>query len=215
MSRAVIVAADRGILGPSTEHLLLALGEHALPVQILAEVGITDIQGLVDAIYPVTRPPIADALIQVRAAQLTANGRSAPRPGPIPPSSNGSPRKLATLSTPGSSTRAVSTTQYVAPAHLLYGVLDARRRRRGGALAVRLGSPARSARPARLSTGDRHIQTGRETHRRRGRAHHRRTSKPSTDHHRPPAHRHPRKPPTSTPARSPACCPTSAKSPPQ
>ena len=58
LRRAVAVAADRGILAPSTEHLLLALGEHELPAHILTELGITDVQALVDATYPVTQPPI-------------------------------------------------------------------------------------------------------------------------------------------------------------
>lgn len=85
LRRAVTAAADRGILGPSTEHLLLAIGEQEMPARILGELGITGIQALVDVKYPVTRPPIDPAIIQVRAAQLTARGQTPPSPGPIPP----------------------------------------------------------------------------------------------------------------------------------
>jgi ATP-dependent Clp protease ATP-binding subunit ClpA len=85
LRRAVSAAADRGVLGPSTEHLLLALGEQELPARLLGELGITDVQALVDAKYPVTRPPIDPAIVQVRAAQLAAHGLTAPSPGPSPP----------------------------------------------------------------------------------------------------------------------------------
>src|ERR1700756_2489051 len=42
LERAVEVAAARGVWGPSSEHLLLALGEHEQAAAILGEVGISD-----------------------------------------------------------------------------------------------------------------------------------------------------------------------------
>ena len=49
LRRAVTAAAARGVLGPSTEDLLIALGEQELPARILAELGISSAQALVDA----------------------------------------------------------------------------------------------------------------------------------------------------------------------
>jgi hypothetical protein len=39
------------VLGPSTEHVLLALGERELPAQILGQLGVRDVHALVDAAY--------------------------------------------------------------------------------------------------------------------------------------------------------------------
>jgi ATP-dependent Clp protease ATP-binding subunit ClpA len=125
LRRAVTAAAARGVLGPSTEQLLIALVEQARPADILRELGITDAQALVDVIYPVTRPPIDHAIVQRRADQLAARGRTAPRPGPMPPiferftsparaAINGGIEHARKLDAP-----------YVEPAHLLYGALDA------------------------------------------------------------------------------------------
>ena len=36
-------------------------------------------------VYPATRPPVDQAIIERRAAQLAGSGRSAPSPEPIPP----------------------------------------------------------------------------------------------------------------------------------
>ncbi|MGN6792100.1 MAG: Clp protease N-terminal domain-containing protein [Streptosporangiaceae bacterium] len=85
LRRAVTAAAARGVLGPSTEHLLIALGNEELPARILAETGISDTQALVDAHFPIDRPPLDHALIERRAAQLASIGSAAPSPGPIPP----------------------------------------------------------------------------------------------------------------------------------
>ena len=85
LRRAVIAAADRGVLGPSTEDLLLALGEHERSARILRELGIADVHAVVNAAYPVAGPPVELARLQVRAAQLAARGSTPPSPGPIPP----------------------------------------------------------------------------------------------------------------------------------
>ncbi len=85
LRRAVAAAAARGVLGLSTEHLLIALGEQELTARILGELGVRSAQALVDADYPVTRPPVDHAIIERRAAQLAGSGSAAPSPGPIPP----------------------------------------------------------------------------------------------------------------------------------
>src|SRR5712691_10646203 len=48
LRRAVAAAAARGVLGPSTEHLLIALGEQELTARILGELGVRSVQALVD-----------------------------------------------------------------------------------------------------------------------------------------------------------------------
>ncbi len=126
LRRAVTAAADRGVLGPSTEHLLLALGEQERAVRILAELGITDVQSLVDAKYPVTRPPIARAIVQVRAAQLAARAQTTPSPGPIPPIFERFTAQARDAIDAGIEHASKLDAPYVEPAHLLYGVLHAK-----------------------------------------------------------------------------------------
>ena len=73
LRRAVVAAQARGVLGPSTEHLLIALGEQELPARILAELGVSSAQALVDAGYPAARPPVDHAIIEQRAAEPRAD----------------------------------------------------------------------------------------------------------------------------------------------
>ena len=126
LRRAVTAAATRGVLGPSTEHLLLALGEQELPVRILGELGIKDTQALVDAKYPVTRPPIDPAIVQVRAAQLTARGQTPPSPGPIPPIFERFTSQARDAINAGIEHARKVDHPYVELIDLLYGVLDAK-----------------------------------------------------------------------------------------
>ncbi len=124
LRRAVTAAAARGVLGPSTEHLLLALGEQELPARILGELGITEVQALVDAKYPATRPPIEPALIQVRAAQLAARGQAPPSPGPIPPIFERFTDQARDAIHAGIERARTLDADYVDVAHLLYGILE-------------------------------------------------------------------------------------------
>jgi ATP-dependent Clp protease ATP-binding subunit ClpA len=126
LRRAVTAAAARGVLGPSTEHLLLALGEQGLPARILGELGITDVQALVNATFPVTRPPIEPAIVQVRATQLAARGQTPPSPGPIPPIFERFTAQARDAINAGIENARKVDAAYVEPAHLLYGVLDAK-----------------------------------------------------------------------------------------
>lgn len=125
LRRAVAAAAVRGVLGPSTEHLLLALGEQELSARVLAELGVTDIRGLVNATYPVTRAPIPDGVVQARAAQLAARGSSAPSPGPIPPIFERFTSQARDSITAGIGHARRLNDPYVEPVHLLLGVLEA------------------------------------------------------------------------------------------
>jgi len=146
---AVSAAAARGILGPSTEHLLVALAEHELPARILAELGVTSAQALVDARYPVTRPPVDHPIIARRAAQLSASGSEPPSPGPIPPIFERFTRQARAAISAGVEYARDVDDPSVEPVHLLFGVLTAQV---GvvGAVHARYGwqiPPARVARP--------------------------------------------------------------------
>jgi ATP-dependent Clp protease ATP-binding subunit ClpA len=136
LRRAVTAAAARGVLGPSTEHLLIALGEHELPARILAELGISSAQALVDAHYPADRPAVDHALLERRAAQLTASGIEPPRPGPIPPVFERFTAQARAAINAGAEHARRADDRWVEPAHLLFGVLNAKA---GVAAAVRTG----------------------------------------------------------------------------
>jgi ATP-dependent Clp protease ATP-binding subunit ClpA len=134
LQRAVAVAAARGVLGPSTEHLLISLGEHELPARILAEFGVTSAQALVDARYQAAGPPVDHAIIERRAAQLAAIGSTAPSPGPIPPIFERFTAQARAAINAGIEYARNVDDPYVEPAHLLFGILTAKA---GVAAAVR------------------------------------------------------------------------------
>jgi ATP-dependent Clp protease ATP-binding subunit ClpA len=134
LRRAVAAAAARGVLGPSTEHLLIALGDQDLPARILAELGVTSAQALVDAGYPLDRPPVDRALLERRAAQLAARGIEPPSPGPIPPIFERFTAQTRAAINAGIQYAREVDDHYVEPAHLLFGVLNAKT---GVAAAVR------------------------------------------------------------------------------
>ena len=123
---AIDAAATRGILGPSTEHLLLAFGETELPRRILGEVGIADLQALVDARFPAIRPPLGDVLVRRHAAQLAASGRTPPSPGPIPPIFERFTSQARVAIDAGIEQANRLNDPYVEPVHLLFGILDAK-----------------------------------------------------------------------------------------
>jgi ATP-dependent Clp protease ATP-binding subunit ClpA len=128
LRRAVTVAAARGTLSPSTEHLLIALGEHELPARILAELGIGSAQALVDADQglPPIRPVVDHALLERRAAQLAAHGMKPPSPGPIPPVFERFTAQARTAISAGIQYSREVDDPRVEPAHLLFGVLNAK-----------------------------------------------------------------------------------------
>lgn len=126
LRRAVTVAAARGVLGPSTGHLLIALGEQELVARILGELGIGSAQTLVDGQYPVTRPPVDHAIIERRAAQLRASGSEPPAPGPIPPIFERFTVQARDAINAGIQYAREVDDPRVEPAHLLFGVLNAK-----------------------------------------------------------------------------------------
>jgi ATP-dependent Clp protease ATP-binding subunit ClpA len=126
LRRAVAAATARGVLGPSTEHLLIALGEQELTARILAEFGISSAQALVDGHYPATRPPVDHAIIQRRAAQLHAHGSEPPSPGPIPPIFERFTAQARDAINAGIQYSREADDPRVEPAHLLAGVVNAK-----------------------------------------------------------------------------------------
>src|SRR5262245_22154552 len=126
LRRAVTAAAARGVLGPSTERLVIALGDQELTARILAGLGISSAQALVDGHYPVTRPPVAHAIVERRAAQLGAQAAEPPSPGPIPPIfERFTAQARAAINAGIQYAREVNDLR-VEPAHLLFGVLSAK-----------------------------------------------------------------------------------------
>ncbi len=118
LHRAIAAAAERGIRGPSTEHLLLGLAGHEDVVAILRELGVPDVVALVDTAYPVKRPPVG---LQARAA----GARTPPSPGPIPPVfERFSEQARLAVEAAEQSARSLES-QYVEPVHLLLALLGA------------------------------------------------------------------------------------------
>jgi len=126
LRRAVTAAAGRGVQGPSTEHLLIALGEQELPARILAGLGVSSAQALVDGHYGVTRPPVDHAIMEQRAAQLAGGGPGAPSPGPIPPIFERFTAQARDAINAGIQYAFDVDDPRVEPAHLLFGVLSAK-----------------------------------------------------------------------------------------
>jgi ATP-dependent Clp protease ATP-binding subunit ClpA len=149
---AVLAAAARGVLGPSTEHLLIALGEHELPARILAELGVSSARELVDADYPLW-PPVDHSVLEERAAQLAGRGMEPPSPGPRPPIFERFTAQARAALSAGAEYARRADDRRVEPVHLLFGVLNANA---GVAAAVRTRydwhrPPAQSAEPPAYS----------------------------------------------------------------
>lgn len=84
LERAIGGAAERGILGPSSEHVLLGLSGDPRVTAILRDLGIDDIERFVDARYARHRAPLSAEQVRSYALRVGAI-RTAPSPGPIAP----------------------------------------------------------------------------------------------------------------------------------
>ena len=123
LRRAVLAAHRRGVRGPSTQHVLLGLAAEPVGAAALGELGIGDVAALVDAAYPATRPPVDTETVARRARALGADRRTPPSPGPMPPVF-----ERFTAEARGAVDAAVEQARalespYVAPGHLLLGLL--------------------------------------------------------------------------------------------
>ena len=84
LEAGIDAAAERGVAGPSSEHVLLGLRGDSGATAILRALGIDDLEALVDEAYPERGVPVAS---EARASYRTRVGRSRgrPQPGPTPP----------------------------------------------------------------------------------------------------------------------------------
>ena len=123
--RAVDVAAERGVLGPSSEHLLLAVAEDRTgrAAGILEAVGIEDVEGLVDSVSGTRRAPISDAQLKAYLPRV-ADRRSPPQPGPVPPVFERYTAQARRAVRAAIETAALLEHHWVEPVHLLLGCLQ-------------------------------------------------------------------------------------------
>lgn len=120
--QAIAAAREQGIVGPSTEHLLLGLQGQDIPLTILRDLGLADVTKAVDAKYPIKRPSgRREALDRY---PRVSRSRSAPRPGPIPPVFERFTKEAHRAIEAGVESARVLESGYVTPAHLLVGLLD-------------------------------------------------------------------------------------------
>jgi ATP-dependent Clp protease ATP-binding subunit ClpA len=122
LQQAVAAAAERGISGPSTQHLLLGLVRQDDVNALLRELGLVDVTALVDTAYPATRAAL-DPHVLERGAQA-AIARTPPSPGPMPPVFERFSREAHQAVKAAQESASSLENQYVEPAHLLLGLLD-------------------------------------------------------------------------------------------
>lgn len=80
---ALARAIARGGYSPSSEHVLLGLSDEPGVIAMLREVGIDDIDALVNEVYPRHGEPLSPEAVDKYLARL--GHPDPPRPGPIPP----------------------------------------------------------------------------------------------------------------------------------
>ena len=120
LARAIGAAAERGILGPSSEHVLLGLADDLAASAVLREVGVEDPLALVDEVYPPDRRPLPTEQVRRYAARL-AIMHEPPQPGPIAPVfERFTPQAHAAVVAADRSAEDV----YIEPVHLVLGLLQ-------------------------------------------------------------------------------------------
>lgn len=122
MERAIDAAADRGVAGPSSEHLLLGLGDDAAVASILRELGITDVEALVDEVYPARSKPLDREKVR-RHALRVASSQTPPFPGPVPPAFERFTAQARAAVEAAIRSADELANAYVAPFHFLLGFL--------------------------------------------------------------------------------------------
>jgi len=122
LERAVDIAAERGVLGPSSEHLLLAVGEQEQVAGILREVGIGDPVAVVNGMPGERRPPVSSE--RLKQYLLRVGSRSSPpQPGPIPPVFERYTAEAQRAVRAAVEVASLLEHHYVEPLHLLLGCL--------------------------------------------------------------------------------------------
>lgn len=120
LGRAIAAAAERGVLGPSSEHVLLGLNDDQTASAILRDVGVEDVMALVNEVYPPRRRPVPAEQVRTYAARQ-AIVREPPQPGPIAPVfERFTVQAHAAVLAADRSAEDV----YIEPLHLLLGLLE-------------------------------------------------------------------------------------------
>jgi ATP-dependent Clp protease ATP-binding subunit ClpA len=122
LEEALAAAAERGVTGPSTQHLLLGLIRQGGANAVLRELGLVDLTALLDAAYPATRPAVDPRALERRAHADVA--RKPPSPGPIPPVFERFSAEAHRAIAAACESACSFENKYVEPAHLLLGLLD-------------------------------------------------------------------------------------------
>lgn len=124
LEHAVDIAAERGVLGPSSEHLLLALASDPdfEGSAILGELGV-DAVALVDSIPGERREPVSSEQLKHWLLRAAGGGAS-PQPGPIPPVFERYTVEARQAVRAASEVAALLEHRYVQPLHLLLGCLN-------------------------------------------------------------------------------------------
>lgn len=120
--QAITAAHERGIRAPSTEHLLLGLGQADVAIAVLRDLGLGDVTEVVDAKYPIKHPPAPQDIV-ARYAEV-ARARTPPRPGPIPPIFERFTEEAHRAIEAGVESSRALHGEYVTPTHLLQGLLE-------------------------------------------------------------------------------------------
>jgi Clp amino terminal domain, pathogenicity island component len=139
LERAVDVAAERGVLGPSSEHLLLALASdpELEAAAVLNDLGI-DATALVDAMAGERREPVSPE--GLKQWLLRAAGRSTnPQPGSVVPAFERYTAEAQRAVRAASEIASLLEHHYVGPLHLLLGCLHVPGSLAAGVLDVELG----------------------------------------------------------------------------
>jgi ATP-dependent Clp protease ATP-binding subunit ClpA len=125
LGRAVDAAAKRGVLGPSSEYVLLGVAGDEEVASILHEVGIENVEALVDAHYPVTRPPWSPERVNTYLLRVGEN--APPSPGPIPPVFERFTIEAKSAIDAATQIARELQNAYVEPFHFLLGMLESER----------------------------------------------------------------------------------------
>jgi ATP-dependent Clp protease ATP-binding subunit ClpA len=121
---AVTAAGERGIVGASSEHLLLGIRNAPAVTSILRDLGIADIASLVDAASPTPLPPVSSTQV-TRLALRAARRYDPPQVVLIPPVFERYTVQARASVKAAEDAAASLMNERVSPFHFLIGVMEA------------------------------------------------------------------------------------------
>ena len=167
LQRAVAVAAERGERRPDAVHVLLALADDGRVEAILHDLGLDDLQRLVDEHEPARGAPLSEAQVRTELVRAAMAEDRRPLRAPVPAFERFAPDARRAVRA-AAETAALLEHREVDPFHLLIGCLQVPE-----SFAARVLSPvwedgelgpigeaidlARRYGPASVSPGDRHL----------------------------------------------------------